>query len=707
MVFKMKKEKKITGKKINSNILKKQQTKKELINIKIKDIFNISNCKKVLTVFNNEVILFFIYIMTIEILFKIFTDTFSFNYSLIRIAISSTLVSLLAYGIKKLISNKVLKKVFMIILSFAIMIYSLAQLGFYKFLGNYASLNTSSQLGKVTDYFGEFIHSFKSRYYIVMIPFILLGIYLVKKREENNKINIKKYSISIIGLVIMYILTLNVTFMQNKFQYVTNKELFSNPTLPNVSVNQFGISVFGILDIKSKILGQSSTMNLQSSNEETTRTIDDEQINKIISQETDQTMNALNKYFYSQKVTETNEFTGYLENKNVIFIMLESVNTLMDNQEYFPTLSKLYNEGMTFTNNYSPRNNCSTGNNEFSAMTSLYTINNVCSANEYKNNTYFESIFNLFKNKGYDVSSFHNYTEKYYYRKTIHANLGSTYYGVDELGIEYSNKYGVWPSDVELMEKSFNIFANSDKEKFMTLLTTVTTHQPYTISSEYGDKYLDMFTDLDVSISVKRYLSKMVELDKALEKLMELLEEKGILDDTVLVMFGDHYPYGLKTSELQEMFTSNLEDRKEIEKTPFIIYNSEIPAKKYDNYTTYINILPTVANLFNLDYDPRLYVGEDLFSSSYSNMAIFADGSWQSKYAYYDAESSKITYIKDGYKYTDEEIIEINGIINDKITMSNLAITKNYFNYLEKKLNPTLAEEPEEVITPVETGLSN
>jgi len=81
----------------------------------------------------------------------------------------------------------------------------------------------------------------------------------------------------------------------------------------------------------------------------------------------------------------------------------------------------------------------------------------------------------------------------------------------------------------------------------MALLTTVTTHQPYGFSSTYGDKYLDKFKDLKVSISMKRYLSKMMELDKAMERLLELLEESGELENTVLVMFGDHYPYGINT----------------------------------------------------------------------------------------------------------------------------------------------------------------
>ena len=228
----------------------------------------------------------------------------------------------------------------------------------------------------------------------------------------------------------------------------------------------------------------------------------------------------------------------------------------------------------------------------------------------------------------------------------------------------------------------------SKDEKFMTLLTTVTTHQPYGVSSEFGDKHLSKFKDLKVSTSVKRYLSKMVELDMALEKLLELLEEDGKLDDTVIVMFGDHYPYGIKTSELQKMFEYDLEENVEIERTPFIIYSSELESQRREEFTTYINILPTVANLFNLDYDPRLYMGTDLLSEDYESLVVFADGSWKNEIAYYNASKTDIEYLEDEYTYSDEEIMKINKEVNQKISMSNLAIVKNYFEYLNKKLNP-------------------
>lgn len=641
--------------------------------------------KEIQKILKNSTIFLTIYIFSIEILFKIVTDTFAWNYSLIRILLSSMIISIIVNGLLIFVKKPNVKKAILISIATLIAIYALAQLGFYNYLGNYTSLNTSSQLGKVTSYISDYLHSFKYKYYTVLIPLTLYIIYVIIKKEDSKYLRYRYVPMTLIALVTAYVVTLTAGFMQNKFQYVSNEDLFMNPSLPNVAVNQFGVSIFGILDVKSKFTnsGQAPVIKEEEINYE--REINDENINKLIADEKDPTMNSLNKYFFSRKITEKNDYTGIFKDKNVIVILLESVNNIMINEEYFPTLYKLYNEGLTFTNNYSPRNNCSTGNNEFSVLTSLFTINNTCTANEYRTNTYYQSIFNLFAKEGYTANSFHNYTEKYYYRNIIHKNIGSKYYGVEDLDIPYSNKYEEWPSDVELIEKSFDIFSRN--EPYITYMATVTTHQPYGKSSEYGDLYLDKFKDLDVSISVKRYLSKMTVLDQAMERLLQLLEENGELEDTVLVMFGDHYPYGIKTSELQKMFDYDLEERKEIERTPFIIYNSEIEGKKFDQYTTFINILPTIANLFDLDFDPRLYMGEDVFSEDYSNIAIFADGSWQSPYAYYDAEKSSLTYINDDYQYSDEEVIKINKEINNKIAMSNLAIQKNYFGYLDEKLN--------------------
>ena len=184
---------------------------------------------------------------------------------------------------------------------------------------------------------------------------------------------------------------------------------------------------------------------------------------------------------------------------------------------------------------------------------------------------------------------------------------------------------------------------------------------------------------------MSRYLSKLKVVDEAIGELYRRLKEADQLDDTVIVLLADHYPYGLSKSTVSETISHSLGDY-EIERTPFVIYNSTMDPKEFNEYTSYINLVPTIANLLGLEYDPRIYVGTDLLSNDYESIVIFADGSWKNEKAFYNAATGKVKfYIENAY--TEEEIRNINEKVSLKISMSNSAIKLNYFNYLESKIN--------------------
>lgn len=649
-----------------------------------------------------DFLIIFIYIFIIEIITKFILNITLFSYSTIRILLSSLVLSMI-FSLLINRFNKLIRNIIIVVFSIVISIYAFFEIGFYFILGNFSSINSKSQLSKVTDYIFDFLDVYKWYYYLIFVPLIILIIYLIV--EKKKKINEDKLSLCqkfmILSLTICFFnffySFVCVSYFQNKYQVNSNRELFNSTEFSNQTVNEYGIIMFGIIDIKSYYLPNINFVKeikndtTQINNNEIVKTnysrnIDDTLLNEIVAGEEDENYNEITNYILNSEITDKNEYTGLFKDKNLIMIMLESVNEIIINEEYFPNIYKLYNEGFAFVNNYSPRNACPTGNNELSALTSLYTINNVCTYNTYKDNKFYYSLFNLFNNAGYNTSSFHNYTEAYYYRSTMHKNLGSSfYYGVEDLGIKYSSLYREWASDVDLMEKSTDIFLNQDG-KFMTFMITVTTHQPYGVSSEHGDKYLDLFNDLDVTINMKRYLSKVKELDLALGTLLTKLEEKGKLDDTVIVMFGDHYPYGLDTSQIQKMVSFDVNENKEIERTPFIIYNSSLTPTKIEKYSSYIDFLPTLVNLFDLDYDPRFYMGRDLFDESSLNITVFTDGSWQSELGFYDASKSIMNYKDETMTYAEEEILNINKIILDKINISNKIIELDYYKYLKDKI---------------------
>ena len=166
---------------------------------------------------------------------------------------------------------------------------------------------------------------------------------------------------------------------------------------------------------------------------------------------------------------------------------------------------------------------------------------------------------------------------------------------------------------------------------------------------------------------------------------MDRLSDAGILDDTVIVLFGDHYPYGLKDTTINQVLDYDLDDY-EREKTPLVIYNSEIEHEEIDKYTSYVNLTPTIANLFNLEYDPRLYMGYDVFGDNYWDIVTFADGSWKNDLVYYNAATSEITYYEEN-SYTIDEIRAINESITNKMQISSLIIENDYYTYLSEALN--------------------
>lgn len=652
----------------------------------------LKNIKVYKGLFINYILLFSSVFLT-EIIFRIINDTQFFTWSLLRIFLIGNIFGLSVALALTFIKPKISKYI-VCILSFLVSFYSFFQIGSFNYIGTYMSINASSQLDKVTEYITDFFSKFNLSFYTLFIPFILITLYLIFEKKINlpiktfTKVRMKYQMLigitSVLSFCILFAMTLSLDFMQNKYQAISNLSLFKFPDNQSITVNQFGVLGFGIIDVKAKILNSEGNYidftDQVVIEQDNTRDIDNEYWNQVIENETNSHLNMLNHYFIGRHITDKNEMTGIFEDKNLIVIMLESVNNIpFMFPELFPTLNMFYDKGITFTNNYSPRNSCSTGNNEMIGMVSLYNINNTCTANVYKKNTYPESIFNLFKNENYTTSSYHNFIDYYYDRPLIHQNMGSeVYYNAPDLDIKAKSLYIDAPSDLELFEKSVPYFIEQDR--FMSWITTVTTHRPYT-SMTYSDKHLDMFRDLDYSLELRRYLSKMKELDLGLEHLINSLKEEKKLDDTVIVLFGDHYPYGLSDSDLSNVLGKEILENNEKDRTPFIIYNSKTEPLKVNKYTTIMNILPTLLNLFDIDFDPRLYMGEDIFADDYNNLAIFADGSWQSPIAYYNAANGKMNYLVSD-EHSDEFIIDTNQRVNMMIRMSNEAIKRNYFQYL-------------------------
>ena len=675
-----------------------------------------------------------------EMIFRVILGLSLVDWSVLRILIGVNLIGLI-FGLIFSFCGRKLGNLFSFIISLLFVSYSFIQLSLFKYLGSFVSFNLIGQFDAVKDFVNVFFSSINLVNILVFLPLLILLVYYIyvdeklyimemnhmidfsdkfhslERKEMNDSIKNKKRkrlafgdkiaSVVIAGILIgIYAFTLMSPIMQNNLQYKTNLEFLNSPDTPNIVVSQFGFTGYSLLDAKDKILPSNTRLNSkytsgynipEQSMHDFTRYIDDTLWKQIINDEANRDYKTLSNYYISKEITDKNDYTGIFEDKNLIVIMAESVNNLVINEKYYPNIYKLYSDGWAFDNAYSPRSICAGGNSEYAGLTSVYGMNNKC-VNDYKFNKNNYSLFGLFNNNDYSTSSYHNYTDKYYSRGMIHPNLGSGhYYGVQELGIPYSNLYNEWPSDVALMNK---VLENTkDEDRFMSFITTVSSSMPYDINSELGQKYFDLFSDSGYNMELKRYMSKLKVLDDAIGVLINGLEEQGKLDDTVIIIYSDHYPYGLDKDVINDQFEYDVNLNREIDRTPFIIYNSKITASKYEEYVTYMDLVPTLGNLFGFEYDPRLYSGSDVFSNSYDNRIIFNDGSWQDDKAYYDAMKGKITYYNSGERYSDEELDEITEDVRNNIYMSNLAIKTNYFNYLYNKFEEYKVETVHDVTT--------
>ena len=682
--------------------------------------------KKFLTnrVFLNTVVLT-LYTFIMEMYIRFLMDSTFQDFAVVRILLSSLIISLLWSWIWHFF-KKVIQRVFNIIYIVAVSLYMFVEFNLYNYIGFFMGTANAEQGTKVTSYIMDVLHASKFLYWVLLIIpiFFILYYVIIDRKIYKNRIARKftkpqRIYIEVVTLILavalsgFYYFTVRSDKFQSELQTEKNYHLWLFPENSNLTANNFGVLMYLFCDIKSQISGIDSDyiLKLQMADLSSTekkedidkipvdkrRIIDDTAWKTLQDNTSDETFRSLNTYFMNRNVTQKNDMTGIFKGKNLIIILMESVDEIaILNKEDFPTLYKMYHEGISFKNNFSPRNNCSTGNNEFTVLSSLYTINNTCTANAYAvKYKYPEAAYNIFKNAGYATNGFHDYTQQYYYRNRIHPNLGADhFYGVTDLGMTYNEVYEEWPSDKTMFIQAKDKYMNNDK--FFSYFAAVTTHQTYNVPSEWGDAYSSRWANSSYSTNLKRYLSKMTELDNAMAELLDELKKEGKLEDTVIAMFGDHFPYGLSDRDINTYLEANnagykisrnSTTEKNVDRTPMLIYNSAMEAPvEVTDYTTIIDLLPTLLNLFDMDYDPRLYLGTDVFSDTHVSRAYFADGSWQDERGFYYTPGNKMTYLDGATRYTDAELRAINNEIATRQRMSGSAIRSNYFNYLGEGL---------------------
>ena len=233
-----------------------------------------------------------------------------------------------------------------------------------------------------------------------------------------------------------------------------------------------------------------------------------------------------------------------------------------------------------------------------------------------------------------------------------------------------------------MMELTLPEYIESDQ--FLTVYITSSTHFPYDESSVLGDRYLEEINKVhpDYPINVKRYISKSMELDKAMEYLMDELDKVGKLDNTLFVMYADHHPLHTALETIQA-YTFELDRSKDMneDRTPLIMYNTQMKPTKQTSVSSTYDLLPTVLNLVGFEYEPRIYMGRDYFSDE-EPLVIFANGDWITNDGYYQINSSKYTSFTNT-ELSEDEIKNLNTEVQNRFNISRMIYKENYFSERE------------------------
>ena len=363
--------------------------------------------------------------------------------------------------------------------------------------------------------------------------------------------------------------------------------------------------------------------------------------------------------------------------------MAESFNSIAVSKELTPTLYKLSHEGFVFENFYSPVI-LSTIGGEFQELTGLYPHLNLLSSIWRKGTNYFPyGIGNVFNNKGYNTFAYHNNQYNFQNRDKYLKAIGFNNYKGCWNGLEKKINCKIWPeSDIEMINATTSDYLDSE-EPFMTYYVTVSGHMSYNWDNAMSAKHKEEVKDLHYSEPIKAYIATQIELDQALELLINKLKETGKLDDTVIALVGDHYPYDLTIDQINEASTYERDGVIEINRSNFILWNSNTETTIISKVGSQIDVLPTLLNLFGIEYDSRLIIGKDILFDT-EGLAMFSNNSWVSDRGKYFS-SSGIFIPNDGYTIDEKYITTMNKIVSTKISMSKYILEENYYKYIFNK----------------------
>lgn len=389
----------------------------------------------------------------------------------------------------------------------------------------------------------------------------------------------------------------------------------------------------------------------------------------------------LNDYISQRQPSKKNAYTGMLRDYNLIVICAESFSPAAVHPELTPTLYKLTHEGFVFENYYNSFPN-TTIDGEYALVQGLFPDASRGKANSSmlsSSDHYLPyTLGNIFAEQlGIHSYGYHNNIGRYYDRNVSHPNLGYEM-KFNHSGMELGDD---WPtSDLEMMEQTVDDYIHEDR--FHAYYMTFSGHCKYDVSLNSLSKknYEAVKSHSEYNTAQKCYLACHIELDKALEYLMTRLEEEGKLDHTAIVMAGDHFPYGLYKDEYFGLIGQ--------EENSFLKYKSNLvlwvggmeETIPVDAYCCNVDVLPTILNLWGLDYDSRMLAGTDILSDS-MHVAILVNHTFLTDKVWYNPDSGKKSILVDESELPEDYIAMMNQLVSARFDMSAQILQHDYYRF--------------------------
>lgn len=629
-------------------------------------------------------------ILFMELILRVNTEEIFFNAGLLYSVLFSGAASILIYLIAGLFKGSARTAVISAALVFLTLLFS-SQLIYYKIFKTFYTVYSAGNGAQVLEFINDIFFAMgKNALWLVLLflPLIVFAV-LIKKSDASNYVSSwKERGMLAVTLVIFFGGALGGIHLGDK-EVNSAYDMYYRNNYPVASVNQLGLMTSMRIDLQRTVFGfepelappplvevpeepeepeetPSETPGEEETPVEETPVVYEENVmdidyEAIIGETASEDLKNMHIYYSTRKTTMQNEYTGKFKDYNLILITAEGYSHYAVNEEVTPTLYKMQEEGFKFTNFYNPIWGVSTSDGEYVATTGLIPKSGVWSM--YKSGAISMpfTMGNQLRNLGYKTMAYHNHTYDYYNRDISHPNLGYDYKGLGN-GLDVR---ATWPeSDLEMMELTTEEYMND--VPFHTYYMTVSGHMRYSFSGNFiANKNKDLVQDLPYTEAGKAYMATQIELDRAMEHLLEKLEEAGVADKTLIAISADHYPYGLEMNEISDLAGHEVESNFELYKSSFILYAKGMEPETIDRPVSSLDIIPTISNLMGLEYDSRLMMGIDMFSDS-DPLVIFNNRSFITDKGRYNSVTKEFT-LNDGVTMTDEEKDEYRKTISSEI----------------------------------------